>query len=144
MVPLTYTEEQILAYIREGRFDAEIGVRLGLSVGDVQRRIEGICSKYGVRDRAALRAYVEAVPVSADIAANASEPVISPRHSRIRSLGPALLAGTAALGVSAVAVVVLFSSSGTNDESSLYDDVRDLSLVSPVPPTPTLPNCAIR
>lgn len=55
MEPLTYTEEQILAYIREGRFDAEIAVRLGITNGDVQRRIAATCRKLGLPDRAALR-----------------------------------------------------------------------------------------
>jgi DNA-binding CsgD family transcriptional regulator len=54
-VELTAPEEQLLALIREGLYDAEIAVRLGITNRDVKERIERIVAKLGVRDRAELR-----------------------------------------------------------------------------------------
>jgi DNA-binding CsgD family transcriptional regulator len=54
-VQLTPPEEQLLALIREGRVDAEIAVRLGITNRDVKERIERLAAKLGVRDRAELR-----------------------------------------------------------------------------------------
>jgi DNA-binding CsgD family transcriptional regulator len=52
---LTPPEEQLLALIREGRVDAEIAVRLGITNRDVKERVERLVAKLGVRDRAELR-----------------------------------------------------------------------------------------
>ncbi len=56
----------VLALVREGRYDAEIAVRLGLSNEEVKRRIAAICTKLGMADRAALRGDVTAGFASTD------------------------------------------------------------------------------
>lgn len=56
----------VLALVREGRYDAEIAVRLGLSNEEVKRRIAAICTKLGVADRASLRGDVTAGFASTD------------------------------------------------------------------------------
>lgn len=62
---LTSAERMVLELVREGRFDAEIAVRLGLTNEEVKRRIASICTKLGVADRAALRGDIPAgVPVT--------------------------------------------------------------------------------
>ncbi len=48
---LTPGEQHVLALIREGRLDAEIAVRLGVSVGDVKDRIQRILRKLDLHER---------------------------------------------------------------------------------------------
>ncbi len=48
---LTPGEQHVLALIREGRLDAEIAVRLGVSVGDVKDRIQRILRKLDLSER---------------------------------------------------------------------------------------------
>ncbi|MBI5948779.1 MAG: hypothetical protein HY875_11640 [Chloroflexi bacterium] len=48
---LTPGEQHVLAMIREGRLDAEIAVRLGVSVGDVKERIQRILRKLELDER---------------------------------------------------------------------------------------------
>jgi DNA-binding CsgD family transcriptional regulator len=52
---LTPADEHLVAYIREGLYDAEIAVRLGITNRDVKERVERLVTKLGVRDRAELR-----------------------------------------------------------------------------------------
>lgn len=52
---LTATERQLLDYLGDGLFDAEIAVRMGLSTGDVKARLERLAVTLGVEGRDALR-----------------------------------------------------------------------------------------
>ncbi len=52
---LTSSEEQLLALIREGRVDAEIAVRLGISNAEVKARTVRLAGKLRVADRSELR-----------------------------------------------------------------------------------------
>lgn len=52
---LTPSEEQLLEFIRDGRVDAEIAVRLGISNAEVKERTERLARKMRARDRAELR-----------------------------------------------------------------------------------------
>jgi DNA-binding CsgD family transcriptional regulator len=51
---LTPTDERILGYIAQGLHDAEIGVRVGLPVGDVKARVTSLMQRERLLDRAAL------------------------------------------------------------------------------------------
>ncbi|MCA9843965.1 MAG: hypothetical protein KC491_04865 [Dehalococcoidia bacterium] len=53
---LSDTDRQILGWLREGRQDAEIAVRLGLNVREARSRVERIRRELGARDRAELAA----------------------------------------------------------------------------------------
>jgi DNA-binding CsgD family transcriptional regulator len=53
---LSDTDRQVLQWLREGRQDAEIAVRLGVNVGEARARIERIRKELGARDRAELAA----------------------------------------------------------------------------------------
>ena len=65
---LTPGERRVLDYVREGTLDAEIGVRMGIPVGEVKDRIGRIVQKLGLRDRRDL----VRVPVAEPAAASAS------------------------------------------------------------------------
>lgn len=83
--PLTYTEEQILSFLREGRYDAEIAVRLGISNAEVARRIEAICRKTGLPDKTALRrapGTAAANPVEHEAASDAEPEAVERDRSR--------------------------------------------------------------
>jgi len=57
MAVLSEGEERLLAFIREGRVDAEIAVRLGLSTGEVRERTRALAAKVGVPGKAELAAF---------------------------------------------------------------------------------------
>ena len=122
----------VLQLVREGRFDAEIAVRLGLSNEEVKRRIAAICTKLGVEDRASLRGDVAAgfpatderddwspvIDATADplppevLVINAPEPV----EPRTRGSFAAALAGLLlALGVAAVAAWIALGPEPTSE-----------------------------
>jgi len=52
---ITPPERQLLDLIREGKVDAEIAVRLGISNAEAKARTARLASKLGVRDKAGLR-----------------------------------------------------------------------------------------
>ncbi|MGE0598586.1 MAG: hypothetical protein AB7J35_02005 [Dehalococcoidia bacterium] len=52
---LSPSEEQLLILIREGRVDAEIAIRMGISNAEVKDRTVRLANKLGVRDKAGLR-----------------------------------------------------------------------------------------
>ncbi|MDZ7728965.1 MAG: hypothetical protein U5Q44_12630 [Dehalococcoidia bacterium] len=89
---LTPTEHAILDGIREGRVDAEMAARLGISIAEVKRRVENLMSIAGVEER---RSLADGDPGQARVA---SPPGASPytgsalgrttRHSRQRSMYP--------------------------------------------------------
>jgi hypothetical protein len=47
----------ILRFLRGGKFDAEIAVRTGMTIGDVKTRIEALRQRLGLPDRDALAAW---------------------------------------------------------------------------------------
>lgn len=51
---ISYTDVQVARWLREGRLDAEIAVRLGISVGEVKERIARLQARTGATDRAEL------------------------------------------------------------------------------------------
>ena len=53
---LTPAERRVLDYIRAGTLDAEIGVRMGIPVGDVKERTARMLQKLGLRERSQLAA----------------------------------------------------------------------------------------
>lgn len=54
---LSPVDEVILLYVRDGKFDAEIAVRTGMTVSETKGRIEAIRRRLAVRDRAALASW---------------------------------------------------------------------------------------
>ncbi|MCA9822827.1 MAG: hypothetical protein KC470_09485 [Dehalococcoidia bacterium] len=44
---ISYTDVQVARWLREGRLDAEIAVRLGISVGEVKERIARLQARTG-------------------------------------------------------------------------------------------------
>ncbi len=112
--PLTPTEERILTLIREGRFDAEIAVQLGLPVGDLKERVDRLTRKLGaasrsdLRDSAGFRAPSSpALPVHPDFVTvelrppATAPPAVAPRRARpaFAVVAATILAAAAAAGI---------------------------------------------
>lgn len=100
---LSPQEEALLELVREGRVDAEIAVRLGISNRDVKDRVEALAAKLGVPGREGLLSDL-ALSVWEETAAR-PVPVFRPRVSERRSYGfVALIALTlgAAMAVAAL------------------------------------------
>ena len=96
---LTPGEQHVLALIREGRLDAEIAVRLGVSIGDVKDRIQRILRKLDLSERSDLRnptaeRRVPAPHAEVIIDATGSTNAVPPRPD-----WPALMAKVAAAAV---------------------------------------------
>ncbi|MGE0572863.1 MAG: LuxR C-terminal-related transcriptional regulator [Dehalococcoidia bacterium] len=88
---LTPAEERVLAEVRQGRANAEIAVRLGISVNTVRYHVSNLLGKSGLKDRAEL----------------ATWPGIEARRRRpIIAIGALALAGTSAAGIAAIAIVL--------------------------------------
>lgn len=108
--PLTSSEEALLALVRDRMVDAEIAVRLGLGIGEVQRRVEFLARKLGVADRAALRDVRGDVHVGGRPESRQEEGAsVTPRRSsqRARILTRfAPLAGVSLLGVAVLALIL--------------------------------------
>jgi hypothetical protein len=82
---LTPTEQHLIEHLREGLHDAEIGVRLGLPVGDIKVRINQLLQREHLLDRAALLAWYESAPAE-------EAPPLRPNDGR-RAWWPAAVAG---------------------------------------------------
>lgn len=54
---LSPTEEQLIQWLHEGKCDAEIAVRIGITVGETKAKIEGLIYRLGVRSRDGLRSW---------------------------------------------------------------------------------------
>jgi DNA-binding CsgD family transcriptional regulator len=70
---LSPTEQQIIDHLREGKFDAEIAVRLGMTVGQAKARIETLMSRLGVWTREELLAWEPPAETAMDEAAAQQE-----------------------------------------------------------------------
>jgi DNA-binding CsgD family transcriptional regulator len=111
---LTPPEEQLLALIREGRVDAEIAVRLGITNRDVKERIERLVAKLGVRDRAELR---DATPDEDQPA-----PALPPGPDRTAAPVPRMwLAGAGLLGLAVGVALTWFAMRETGETVTLAD-----------------------
>ncbi len=95
--PLTDAEQRLADFVREGKLDAEIAVRMGVPIGDVKERVAAILRKLGLRTRAELAAWAPTPvnPAATDMQGNGEERPAR-RHSR-RALLLAGAAGTAIL-----------------------------------------------
>src|SRR6185437_2909816 len=65
---LSEGDERLLELVRDGRVDAEIGVRLGLGTGEARERIAALAAKLGVNGNEGLRAWTppEGLPAPAE------------------------------------------------------------------------------
>jgi DNA-binding CsgD family transcriptional regulator len=70
---LSPTEQQIIDHLREGKFDAEIAVRLGMTVGQAKARIETLMARLGVWTREELLAWEPPAETAMDEAAAQQE-----------------------------------------------------------------------
>lgn len=142
---LTDHERQLLDLVREGKVDAEIAVRLGISNAEVKERTARLASKLGVRDKAGLR----------DLAPRQAE--LSGGHTTltdIERLRGGLLRWkltSAALAVVVVALGVgwlLGRSDGESQPGATSPDTTELSTAEPAGtvtsvPTPTVVSTTI-
>lgn len=60
------TDQALIEMVREGRVDAEIAVRLGLSAGAIEDRIAAVCSELGLAGRSELARYTGTLPGTED------------------------------------------------------------------------------
>jgi DNA-binding CsgD family transcriptional regulator len=88
---LNTAEQTLLTLVREGRVDAEIAVRLGLSTGEVRGRIAALASKLGVEGKKALQHWEGALSTEPDAAPR-------PRMSLRRGAFALLIVGIASFG----------------------------------------------
>lgn len=113
---------------------AQIAVQLGVSVSQAEERIQRVCARLGVADRAALREWApkaaiepETLPSEAE-----SEAPLQARHSRRAFIAAAGGAGIAALGGGALAWKLL---GGGSDGEPVAPDVTPTSAASVTPET---------
>src|SRR5262245_29749763 len=113
---LTPSEQMLLDLIKEGRFDAEIAVRLGISAADLRRKTEALCRTLDVPDRQRLRAWE---PSSGP--EQAREPLPAPALGRSRRWPRVLavaVAGIAAVVAAAFTLVPLVRSQHPAEEAT--------------------------
>jgi DNA-binding CsgD family transcriptional regulator len=60
--PVTPAEARVLELVREGRSNAEIAVRLGVSVNTVRYHVSNLLAKANASERAELRQWQPALP----------------------------------------------------------------------------------
>jgi DNA-binding CsgD family transcriptional regulator len=99
---LTPADEHLIACVREGLYDAEIAVRLGVPTGQVRERIERIVVRLGLTGRRDLRSWAGELPADGDsLAADVQLPVapwLPPWRRPLAILAPVLLLIVAAAG----------------------------------------------
>ena len=153
---LSPSEQLILDFVRQGMRDAEIAVRLGVSVGDGKERIDALVRKVGVRDRDDLAGWsgrAEAPP--RERWSRPAEPVAvdgvqteGPGEGRLlvldedagpraSGLGPRLphLLFTASVAIAGIALLVVSTdgpASPENDLPELREDLYEQSLDNPL------------
>lgn len=71
---LTPADEHLIACVREGLYDAEIAVRLGVPTGQVRERIERLVTRLGLTGRRDLRSWAGELPADGDTGSG-EEPV---------------------------------------------------------------------
>jgi DNA-binding CsgD family transcriptional regulator len=96
---LTATEEQIIDGLRKGLLDAEIAVRLGISIGDLKHRITAILRDFRLLGRESLLDWMPPAPGDPE----ADLPAAAPEPDGARTL----VAGGFALAAVAVAMLAL-------------------------------------
>ncbi len=110
--PLTWTEERIVDYIARNTPDAEIAVRLDLTVGDVKERIAALLQRRGLSERRELAPGATAVrvPGPAVAAPQPDPPAATPSApSRRHSRRAVVLAGTVTGGALAATGLAAFA-----------------------------------
>lgn len=108
---LTPTDDRILAYIREGTTDAEIAVRMGMTIGDTKERIARLIRRLGAEDRDGLRHEVVLRPAEPAPAVAEAEPIIGDPAEEVprqrRAWLSSLLLGAAMGAFGGLALVLL-------------------------------------
>src|SRR6185312_4946916 len=97
---LSESDERLLELVREGRVDAEIGVRLGLGTGEARERIAALAAKLAVNGKEGLRAWTppEGLPAPAErLDAPADGPAEHHRRRRGFAIGGVVVAAAALL-----------------------------------------------
>lgn len=134
---LTPSERSLLALIRDGRFDAEIAVRLGIENRQVKARIEMLMARAGVTTRAELRDWVEPEDDELTIVAAEDEEAVTPPSTRRRIPVAALFSVVTAISGAAIALGWLVSTSepgGTASRPALDSSLPDgLAMLAPSP-----------
>ena len=134
---LSPTDEQLLTLLREGRVDAEIAVRLGITTGDVKARLERIAARFGVSGRSEI---LEAASVREDPqAAAAAVPDFALGRSHLRLM---LLTSTltgVALGA-LLTWMAMRDSGATDSPSPLAMHGAVTIVVSAAPPPSATPS----
>lgn len=88
---LTPSDRRLLEYLREGRFDAEIAVRLGISIAQVKARVELLRERSATHTRAQLAAFdwsERVAPFHSEAVADCRRPADGPEPSQAKR-GPA-------------------------------------------------------
>jgi DNA-binding CsgD family transcriptional regulator len=122
---LSDTDWQVLQWLREGRQDAEVAVRLGVNVGEARARIERIRKELGAKDRAELAASKAASEPASDADRRRPETAIPAAvplqgSGRTFSRRTVLLAGAAGAGATvAVGAGIVALSRGGDAGSSV-------------------------
>ena len=117
---LTERQRAVIAHVREGYSNREIGVKLGISEDGVKAHLSRLYLRYGVTNRVELLA-------SVDENAGFSKPAPAPRPLRVITNGTAAQSTTAAPSASAAAKL-----SAVRDALIAVDAA--LGLVSELPP----------
>lgn len=100
---LTDTERRLYELARTGTPLAEIGVKLGLTLSEADRRLDALVAKLGLDDRAALRAPLPEPPPPEDTTETPAEPAVGGHGGgggisrRSLTLGAGAAAGLAAI-----------------------------------------------
>jgi len=134
--PLTATEEIIIQNLRDGLRDAEIAVRLSLTVGDVQRRISVLLHDFRLASRDELLDWTPPATDEAEEDPVGDVPVPAAEESAARApvLSLVLTAFTLLLG----ATVLFILQPWTSDTSRPAIPAADAATTPP--PAPTLPS----
>jgi DNA-binding CsgD family transcriptional regulator len=102
---VTPSEERLLTMLRDGRVDAEIAVRLGISTAEVKERIERLAAKLGASDRPALRGWALNEPAGPE-----QRPI--PRSAAAHKVPQWWAVAALALGLAVGATAAAFSRPG--------------------------------
>jgi DNA-binding CsgD family transcriptional regulator len=144
---LTDTDWQVLQWLREGRQDAEIAVRLGVNVGEARARIERIRRELGAKDRAELAASKAGSEADSVDDANwrppasaipGAEPLAG--SGRTFSRRSVLLAGAAGVGTTAAAGAGLFALSRGGGMPKVDGTPAGRETATPAPTFTTIPH----
>lgn len=117
---LTPAEERVLAEVRQGRANAEIAVRLGISVNTVRYHVSNLLAKTDTRDRGELATW--SAP-----AQRRERPVIA----------LALYAGLSAAVAVAISIGVMLAVGVIEGDSEADSGSGDANFLEPFPPPPS-------